>query len=162
MSVTVRVPTTLRTLTGGASEVSLEGSTVGEVLTSLGYLDGDAVTDRGRHLMRIYSDMDLVAAEALRRGLWDGLSAPELAAVLSVLVFEARRADDASMRWPGGLAKPVIGEPYYLVAKLDWDDMESQGAALDSEAGNKTAEDAITNLSRYTTIRGMIVQLDDK
>ena len=35
MSVTVRVPTTLRTLTGGASEVSLEGSTVGEVLTSL-------------------------------------------------------------------------------------------------------------------------------
>lgn len=45
---------------------------------------------------------------------------------------------------------------------LDWDDMESLGAALDSEAGNKTAEDAITNLSRYTTIRGMIVQLIDK
>ena len=35
MSVTVRVPTTLRTLTGGASEVELEGSTVGEVLTAL-------------------------------------------------------------------------------------------------------------------------------
>ena len=35
MSVTVRVPTTLRTLTGGASEVSVEGSTVGEVLQSL-------------------------------------------------------------------------------------------------------------------------------
>ena len=32
MSVTVRVPTTLRTLTGGASEVALEGATVGEVL----------------------------------------------------------------------------------------------------------------------------------
>ena len=59
-------------------------------------------------------------------------------------------------------ATRVIGEPYYLVAMLDWDDLESLGAALDSEAGNKTAEDAITNLSRYTTIRGMIVQLDDK
>ena len=35
MSVTVRVPTTLRTLTGGASEVALEGATVGEVLTAL-------------------------------------------------------------------------------------------------------------------------------
>jgi molybdopterin synthase sulfur carrier subunit len=35
MSVTVRVPTTLRTLTGGQSEVSVEGSTVGEVLASL-------------------------------------------------------------------------------------------------------------------------------
>ena len=35
MSVTVRVPTTLRTLTGGASEVALEGATVGDVLTAL-------------------------------------------------------------------------------------------------------------------------------
>jgi uncharacterized protein (TIGR02118 family) len=59
-------------------------------------------------------------------------------------------------------ATPVIGEPYYLVAMLDWDDVESLGAALGSEAGDRTAEDAIANLSRYTTIRGMIVQLDDK
>lgn len=35
MSVTVRIPTQLRTLTGGASEVSVEGSTVGEVLKAL-------------------------------------------------------------------------------------------------------------------------------
>ena len=35
MSVTVRVPTTLRTLTGGKSEVSVEGATVSEVLASL-------------------------------------------------------------------------------------------------------------------------------
>lgn len=35
MSVSVRIPTTLRTLTGGESKVSLQGSTVGEVLTNL-------------------------------------------------------------------------------------------------------------------------------
>jgi molybdopterin converting factor small subunit len=35
MSVTVRVPTTLRTLTGGASEVAVDGATVGDVLKSL-------------------------------------------------------------------------------------------------------------------------------
>ena len=35
MSTTVRIPTALRTLTGGASEVSVDGSTVGEVLKSL-------------------------------------------------------------------------------------------------------------------------------
>jgi sulfur-carrier protein len=35
MSVTVRVPTTLRTLTGGASEVAVEGGTVGEVVAAL-------------------------------------------------------------------------------------------------------------------------------
>jgi molybdopterin converting factor small subunit len=35
MSVTVRVPTTLRSLTSGAAEVAVDGSTVGEVLSSL-------------------------------------------------------------------------------------------------------------------------------
>jgi molybdopterin synthase sulfur carrier subunit len=35
MAVTVRIPTPLRTLTGGASEVSAEGSDVGAVLKSL-------------------------------------------------------------------------------------------------------------------------------
>jgi len=35
MPVTVRIPTQLRTLTGGASEVALEGGTVAEVLKAL-------------------------------------------------------------------------------------------------------------------------------
>ncbi|HYN75281.1 MAG TPA: MoaD/ThiS family protein [Candidatus Limnocylindria bacterium] len=35
MSVTVRVPTILRQYTGGASEVAVEGGTLGEVLTAL-------------------------------------------------------------------------------------------------------------------------------
>jgi molybdopterin converting factor small subunit len=35
MSVIVRIPTQLRTLTGGAGEVNVEGSTVGEVLKAL-------------------------------------------------------------------------------------------------------------------------------
>ena len=35
MSATVRIPTTLRPMAGGKSEVEVEGSTVGEVLKSL-------------------------------------------------------------------------------------------------------------------------------
>ena len=35
MSITVRVPAQLRPLTGGAGEVTVEGSTVGEALKSL-------------------------------------------------------------------------------------------------------------------------------
>lgn len=33
--VTIRIPTTLRTLTGGSSSVEVEGATVGEVLANL-------------------------------------------------------------------------------------------------------------------------------
>ena len=78
------------------------------------------VTEQGRHLMRLYSELDLVAAECLRRGLWDDLSASELAAALSVLVFEARRPDDASApRMPGGRVKQVVAEMVTLWAELD-------------------------------------------
>lgn len=35
MAVTVRVPTTLRPLSGGASEVKVDGATLGEVLANL-------------------------------------------------------------------------------------------------------------------------------
>jgi ATP-dependent RNA helicase HelY len=91
-----------------------------DVLSALDYLDGDDVTPRGRHLQRIYSDMDLVAAESMRHGLWDDLSPSGLAAALSVLVFETRRADDASSpRLPGGPVREVIGEMVRLWAELD-------------------------------------------
>ncbi|MFV0317728.1 MAG: ubiquitin-like small modifier protein 1 [Microthrixaceae bacterium] len=35
MSVTIRIPTTLRTLTGGESQVEVDGATVGEALSAL-------------------------------------------------------------------------------------------------------------------------------
>jgi ATP-dependent RNA helicase HelY len=91
-----------------------------EVLDALEYLDGDTVTTRGRALMRIYNEMDLVTAESLRTGLWDDLDASQLAAVLSALVFEARKADDASApRIPGGRVRDVLGEMTTLWADLD-------------------------------------------
>jgi ATP-dependent RNA helicase HelY len=90
-----------------------------EVLTALGYLDGDTVTPRGGHLRRIYSEVDLLAAESLRQGLWDDLDASGLAAALSVLVFEARRPDDASSpRIPGGAIKAAIGQMVRLWGEL--------------------------------------------
>ena len=47
-------------------------------------------------------------------------SAPELAAALSVLVFEARRPDDASApRLPGGRVKPVVAEMVKVWGELD-------------------------------------------
>jgi ATP-dependent RNA helicase HelY len=91
-----------------------------EVLDTLEYLDGDTVTERGRALMRIYNEMDLVTAESLRLGLWDDLDASQLAAVLSALVFESRRADDASApRLPGGPVRDVLGQVTSLWADLD-------------------------------------------
>ncbi|MCV7203216.1 DEAD/DEAH box helicase [Mycolicibacterium peregrinum] len=48
------------------------------------------VTDAGRLLARIYSESDLLVAECLRGGQWQGLQPAELAAVLSAVLFESR------------------------------------------------------------------------
>jgi ATP-dependent RNA helicase HelY len=91
-----------------------------DVLTALEYLDGDTITPRGRTLMRIYNEMDLVTAESLRTGLWDSLDASQLAAVLSALVYESRRADDADApRIPGGQVRDVLKAMTSLWADLD-------------------------------------------
>jgi ATP-dependent RNA helicase HelY len=94
-----------------------------DVLTTLGYLagdDGGAVTDRGRTLMRIYNEMDLVVAEALRTGLWDDLEPSGLAAVLAALVYESRGGDDVEApRLPGGRVRDVLGAMVGLWGELD-------------------------------------------
>lgn len=71
------------------------------VLQSLGYLSPDepmVVTDAGRILARIYGTLDLVTAECVREGIFDTLTTPQLAAVLSSLVYESRPTDSANPR----------------------------------------------------------------
>jgi ATP-dependent RNA helicase HelY len=91
-----------------------------EVLEDLDYLEGDEVTTAGSSLARIYSELDLVAAECLRRSIWDDLEAPQLAAVLSALVFESRNPDDAEPpRVPGGAVRTVLREMVTIWGDLD-------------------------------------------
>jgi ATP-dependent RNA helicase HelY len=91
------------------------------VLDELGYLDGDKVTPAGQRLTRLYAELDLVAAECLRRGLWDGLNPAELAACVSVLSFESRRQleDAAPARLPHGPVRDVLNATSRTWGELD-------------------------------------------
>ena len=85
----------IRTRTG---QVAKRFDRVAEVLESLGYLERDqhgalVSTSAGRILKRIYGERDLLVAESLRRGLWDGLDVAGLAAMAAALVYEPRRDD---------------------------------------------------------------------
>jgi ATP-dependent RNA helicase HelY len=64
-----------------------------EVLGSLGYVDGFALTAKGETLRRVYAETDLVVVEALHRGVWRGLDPADLAACASSLVYETRGSD---------------------------------------------------------------------
>jgi ATP-dependent RNA helicase HelY len=90
------------------------------VLEELGYVEGDAVTPEGRRLSRLYNELDLVAAECLRRGTWAGLTPPELAACVSALTFESRRPEDAGPpRLPTGQVTEVLADMIRLWGDLD-------------------------------------------
>ena len=90
------------------------------LLQSLGYLNGDEVTDSGRMLARVYSELDLLAVECLRSDVWAELSAAELVACVSALVYESRTSDrDAEApRMPGGEARPALAEMVRIWARL--------------------------------------------
>ncbi len=91
-----------------------------EVLDELGYLDGDVVTAAGRRLGRLYAELDLVAAECLRAGTWEGLDPAELAAALSGLVFETRNPEDAEPpRLPRGRVRDVVASTISTWAQLE-------------------------------------------
>ncbi|WP_410818210.1 DEAD/DEAH box helicase [Micromonospora sp. 050-3] len=95
------------------------------LLTERGYLAPDgAVTDAGRMLGRIWTEADLLVAECLRRGVWNGLSPAELAAAVSVVVFEARRDVDERASLPRGPVADAVDETLKL-----WGEIEADEAA---------------------------------
>jgi ATP-dependent RNA helicase HelY len=90
------------------------------LLGQLGYLDGDKVTTDGRMLAGIYSELDLLTAECLRRGVWAGLNPAELAACVSALTFEARRPEEAGPpRLPGSRVATAVAAMTRLWGELD-------------------------------------------
>jgi ATP-dependent RNA helicase HelY len=109
-----------RRIEGRTNTIARTFDRVSAVLTELGYLEGDKVTGDGRRLARLYGELDLLASECLRDGVWDELNPAELAACASALVYEARQADDAvAPKLPTGNAKQALGEMVRIWGRLD-------------------------------------------
>jgi ATP-dependent RNA helicase HelY len=112
----------IRTRTG---QVAKRFDRVTEVLEQLGYLERDAngslvSTSAGRILKRIYGERDLLVAECLRRGLWDGLDVPSIAAMAAALVYEPRRDDrGVDYRMPRGRFRAAFEATTDVWSRLD-------------------------------------------
>ncbi|MPY98947.1 MAG: DEAD/DEAH box helicase [Actinophytocola sp.] len=108
------------------------------LLTERGYLaaDGNTVTDDGTRLTRIYSESDLLAAECVRHELWRDLQPAELAAVVSTLVFEARRDSAGEPRLPAGAVSDAWQRTAALWAELVDDERRHRlGRTREPDAG---------------------------
>jgi ATP-dependent RNA helicase HelY len=103
------------------------------LLTARGYLSADGeMTAAGRMLARIWTEADLLVAECLRRGVWQGLAPDELAAAVSVVLYEARREADERASVPRGPVTDAVDATVKMWAELEADEA-SRGLALTRE-----------------------------
>ncbi|GDY52304.1 hypothetical protein SVIO_029270 [Streptomyces violaceusniger] len=65
-----------RRIEGRTNTIARTFDRICSLLSELGYLRGDEVTDEGRRLARLYGELDLLASECLREGVWEGLPPP--------------------------------------------------------------------------------------
>ncbi|MFJ8214940.1 DEAD/DEAH box helicase [Streptomyces sp. NPDC096033] len=109
-----------RRIEGRTNTIARTFDRIHALLTELDYLREDEVTVHGKRLARLYGELDLLASECLREGVWEGLNPAELAACVSALVFEARQSDDAAPpKVPNGPAKAALGEMVRIWGRLD-------------------------------------------
>lgn len=72
-----------------------------DLLEEMGYVDGWALTEKGRTLGGIFHECDLLIVETVTRGVLNGLSETDLVAVVSSLVYEPRSVlANEGVRWP--------------------------------------------------------------
>jgi ATP-dependent RNA helicase HelY len=113
-------------LLGERGYLGVEGTENGE----------DRVTEHGRRLARLYSESDLLAAECIRHEVWTGLAPAELAAVVSTLVFEARRDTAGEARLPFGKVPEAWQETVRIWLELTEDEVRHKlGRTREPDAG---------------------------
>jgi ATP-dependent RNA helicase HelY len=66
-----------------------------KLLTEWGFVDEWSLTQRGQMLSHIFHESDLLIANCVSEGIFEGLSAPNMAAMASVFVFQARGGEES-------------------------------------------------------------------
>ena len=114
-----------RQISRRTGEIAERFDRITEILRELDYVEdtehGTGITPAGEMLRRIYGERDLLVAESMRQGLWNGLDAPALAALACALVFEGRRDDGMlpQRMLPKGAFLDALDATQTLWARLD-------------------------------------------
>ncbi len=157
-----RIRRQIETRTGTVARVF---DRVVEVLETLDYLrrddqDETTLTEAGRTMRRIYGERDLLVAESLRQGLWNGLDAPSLAAMACCLVYEPRRdeANSGERDLPRGAFRAAYEKTTTLWAELD--DLEKDHHLPGSEPLAAGLADAMHSWARGGMLDRVLIDAD--
>ncbi|MDR5700095.1 DEAD/DEAH box helicase [Agromyces aerolatus] len=151
----------IRSRTG---QVAKRFDRVSDVLLQLGYLqrgeNGELVsTSAGRILKRIYGERDLLVAECLRRGLWDGLDTAGIAAMAAALVYEPRRDDrGVEFQLPKGAFRNALDRTGDVWAVLD--DLERDHRLAGSEPPSPALSQAMWMWARGASLGTVLESIE--
>ncbi|MEW6154608.1 MAG: DEAD/DEAH box helicase [Actinomycetota bacterium] len=119
-----------RTIAGRTESIARQFDRVLRVMGAFGYVDEWSLTAGGELLTRIYHECDLLVAEAVRAGLFDGLDPAAVAALASAFTYETR----------GPAASAARPAPWFPSARVKrrWAELEKLARDLnqaEDEAG---------------------------
>ncbi|MCF8544041.1 MAG: DEAD/DEAH box helicase [Ilumatobacteraceae bacterium] len=76
-----------------------------KLLGEYGFVDDWSLTRRGQMLSHIFHESDLLIANCVSDGVFDGLSAANMAALASIFVFQARGGEESASHFPNNEMK---------------------------------------------------------
>jgi ATP-dependent RNA helicase HelY len=100
-----------------------------QVLTLLGYIEGEKLLPQGLILSKIYAESDLLLTESIRRGFFNDLSPSEIVSVASTLIVESRNQEELSPKIPNDNVAQALASITSVWAELE---------ELEIEVGVKT------------------------
>lgn len=89
------------------------------VLTHLGYIEGEKPLALGKILAKIYAESDLLLTESIRRGVFENLTPVELLSVASAMIYESRSVENYAPKMP----HQNVANALAVVAKI-WVELE--------------------------------------
>ena len=99
------------------------------ILTLLGYIEGEKLLPQGLILSKIYAESDLLLTESIRRGLFKDLAPAEILSVASTMIFESRSQEDLSPKIPNENVASTLASVTRVWAEIE---------ELEIEVGVKT------------------------
>jgi ATP-dependent RNA helicase HelY len=100
-----------------------------DVLTHLGYIEGEKPLEQGKILAKIFAESDLLLTESIRRGVFSNLNAVEILSVASAMIYQGRSSESYSPKMPS----EIVADSLVVISKI-WIELE----AIENEFDVKT------------------------
>jgi ATP-dependent RNA helicase HelY len=115
-----------RSVKGRTESLARRFDRVLRVMEAWDFLSGWQLTDKGQGLLRLYHECDLLIAEALATGLFDGLDAPAMAGLAACLTYEHRSPAPPAAPWfPSAEVRQRWGALERLADELNADEHDA-------------------------------------